>query len=193
MIFNALDKIRRGAILTMILLFTLGIVLLLIPLEYVPTLIIVLGYALLIFSMILALNFISCNKSLIEFLKFVFGLAVGVVGVFVLVFRDNTLVILTWLAGLGMIFYGLFTLVHSLTFARRARRKAWWVLTVLAVVTVALGVVMFINPWFVETNMRMKVIAIAVLFMALVSGLRLVLEWPIKLEDKEVKEDVKES
>lgn len=182
MIFEALDKIKRNAVLTVIIFAALGAIMLILPAKYVLTLILCLGYSLVICAFVFMLDFISSAKSLMDHFKFVGALITLIAGILVLVFRDNTMEVLAWLFGAVMVFDGLRTLIHSFTYARRSRRRAWWLLTVLSVFLIAGGVILFLNPWFGTPGSLMNVIGGAVLFSAVVSTLRLIWIWPVKKE-----------
>ena len=62
-------------------------------------------------------------NALREYLKFIAALLLGIAGLFVLVYRDNTMRTLAWLSGFLMLLDGVRTLFFSLTYARRARRN----------------------------------------------------------------------
>ena len=132
MLFESLDKIKRNAIFSAILLIALGVAILLCPKEYIATLILGFGYTLVVISIVMALNFLSSQKSLIDYLKFVGALIIAFAGVGTLVFRTDVMFVLAWLFGFLLIVDGLRTLIHSFTYARRSGRKAWWVLSILS-------------------------------------------------------------
>ena len=182
MLFDSLDKIKRNAIFSAILLAALGIIILICPKEYIPTLILGCGYTLAVVAIVMILDFFSSNKSLMDYLKFIGAMLLAFAGIAVLLFRDDIMNVLAWLFGFLLILDGLRTLIHSFTFARHSRRKAWWVLTILSAFMMVGGVMLFINPWFATPDSLMKVIGAVVLFSALVSSLRLIWTWPVKKE-----------
>ena len=182
MLFESLDKIKRNAIFTAILLVALGAVMLICPNTYIPTLILVFGYTLIILALVMMLDFYSSKKSLMDYAKFVGALALGIGGLCVLLFRSETMKVLAWLFGLLLIFDGLRTLIHSFTFSRRSQRRAWWMLTILSALMMVAGVMLFLHPW-IGTPISLKhVIGTAILFSAVVSALRLIWTWPVKKE-----------
>ena len=69
MLFESLDKIKRNAIFSSILLMALGIVILLCPMVYVPTMILGGGYVLLITAIVMMLEFFFGKKMLMSYLK----------------------------------------------------------------------------------------------------------------------------
>jgi uncharacterized membrane protein HdeD (DUF308 family) len=93
--------------------------------------------------------------------------------------------VLAWLFGILLVLDGVRTLIHSFTFAKRSRRKAWWVLTILSIAMMVAGVMLFLNPWFRDQDSLLKVIGGCIFFAALVSGLRLIWTWPVR-KDKQI-------
>ena len=182
MLFESLDKIKRNAILSAILLAALGAIILLCPDVYIPTLILGAGYALIIIALVFIMDFFSSNKSMMDYLKFTGSLILVIVGICVLVFRGETIMVLACLFGFLLFLDGVRTLIHSFTYSRRSHRKAWWVLTILSLLLMAIGVMLFLNPWFGELGTLTNAVGTAVLFAAVVSGVRLIWTWPVKKE-----------
>ena len=188
MLFQTLDKLRRQSILAAILMMALGVVMLICPENYVNTLVVTVGYGMIVFAIVEMLEFISSKKALIHYIIFTGALIIAILGVFILIYNQDLLKALGWLFGFVLLQDGLFTLLNALLFARRSNRKGWWMLVVLAVALMALGVLIFLNPWWNSPSLLMKVIGSALLFSAFVSALRLVWIWPFKNE-KEDAED----
>lgn len=180
MLFESLDKLKRNSILSAILLIFLGAVIIVCPQAYIPALTLALGYTLVIIAIVLILNFLSGKKSLMEYLKFTVALILGLVGIAALVYRNDIMRVLAWLFGFLLVLDGGRTLFHSLTYARRSQRKGWWVLTILSVLLIVAGILIFANPWWNSPDMLMKVIGCAVFFSAIVSGIRLIWTWPVR-------------
>ena len=180
MLFESLDKLRRNSILSAILLTTLGAVILICPDVYIPTLILVLGYSLIILALVMILNFFSNAKTLMEYIKFICALLLLIGGICVLVFRGDTLRVLAWLFGLMLILDGGRTVFHSFAYSRRSQRKGWWLLTILSLLLAAAGVILLLNPWWDTPEKLMKVIGCALLFSAVISGIRLIWTWPLR-------------
>ena len=126
------------------------------------------------------LDFFSGKKSLMDYLKLVLALALGIIGVCVLVFKSDIMRVLAGLFSFLLVLDGARTLYHSLTYARRSGRNGWWVLTILSLLLIGAGVVLFVNPLWNTPDMLMKVIGCAVLFSAVVSGIRLIWTWPLR-------------
>lgn len=180
MLFESLDKIRRNSIMSAILLATLGFIMLICPASYVPALILVFGYTLVVIAIVMMLNFLSSNKSLMEYLKFIGAIIFIIVGLSVLIFRDDIMRVLAWLFGFLLVLDGLRTLIHSFTYARRSERKGWWVLSILSALLMIAGIALFVNPWWNTTDMLMKVIGGTVLSSAIISAIRLIWTWPLR-------------
>ena len=106
MLFDSLDKLKRNSIMSAILLIALGVIIMICPNEYIPSLTLVFGYTLLVVAIVIILNFFSGKKSLMEYLKFSGALVLGIVGVCVLVFRSDIMHFLAWLFGFLMILDG---------------------------------------------------------------------------------------
>ena len=87
-----------------ILLMALGAVIIICPLKYMGELTLVGGYTLLLVALVMILNFFSSNKSLMEYIKFCGALILGLVGLCVVVFRDDIMQVL-------FLFLDFFTLI----------------------------------------------------------------------------------
>lgn len=115
-----------------------------------------------------------------DYIKFVAALAIFIVSICVLVYRSDIVPVLEWLFGLLLILDGARTLIHSFTYARRSQRKGWWVLTILSLLLILAGAILLVNPWWDTPSKLTKVIGCAVLFSAIISGLRLFWTWPLR-------------
>ena len=182
MLFESLDKLKRNSIMSAILLVALGAVMMICPKEYIGSLTLMFGYTLVVVAIVMILNFFSGKKSLMEYLKFAGALVLLIVGLCVLVFRSDIMRVLAWLFGFLLILDGVRTMIHSFTYSRRSKRKAWWVLTILSLLLIASGVILFVNRWWDTPEMLMKVIGCAIFFSSIVSAVRLFWTWPLKNE-----------
>lgn len=180
MLFDSLDKIKRNSIMSAILLIALGSIILICPESYIGMLTLIFGYTLIIIAIVMFLNFFSSNKSIMEYLKFVGALVLGIIGISVLIFQNDIMRVLAWLFGFLLIADGARTLFHSFTYARRSERKGWWVLTILSILLMVAGIVLFVNPWWDTPEKLMKVIGGTVFFSSLVSAIRLIWTWPLR-------------
>lgn len=191
MLFQTLDRLKRQSTLAAILMMALGVVMLICPESYVNTLVVTVGYGMIVFAIVEMLEFVASKKALIHYILFTGALIIAILGVFILIYNQDLLKALGWLFGFVLLQDGLFTLLNALLFARRSNRKGWWMLAILAAALMVLGVLIFLNPWWDSPSLLMKVIGGALLFSALVSALRLVWIWPFKNE-KEDEEDASE-
>ena len=173
MLFQTLDKLKRQSILAAILMMALGVVMLICPESYVNTLVVTVGYGMIVFALVEMLEFVASRKALIHYILFTGALIIAILGVFILIYNQDLLKALGWLFGFVLVQDGLLMLV------------------ILAVVLLVLGVLIFLNPWWDSPSLLMKVIGGALLFSALVSVLRLIWVWPFKNE-KEGAEDAAE-
>ena len=190
MLFQSLDKLKRQSILAAILMMALGVVMLICPESY-DTLVVTVGYGMIIFALVEMLEFIVSKKALIHYIIFTGALFIAILGVFILIYNQDLLKALGWLFGFVLVQDSLFTLLNALLFARRSNRKGWWMLIIFAIVLMALGVLIFLNPWWDSPTLLMRIIGGALLFSAFVSTLRLIWVWPFK-NGKESAEDASE-
>lgn len=179
MLFEELSKIKRSSIMTSIILVVIGIVMIMCPARYVDALVAVLGYSMLILSVVMMLNFISAKKSLVNYIKFAGALVLMLLGIAVLVFT-NIVLIIGIVFGLVLIGDGLLTMINTYMYVRRAQRKGWWVLILLSLLMIAAGVIILVNPWWNEPVKLFDVIGVMLLFSSVVSIVRLFIIWPIK-------------
>ena len=180
MLFDSLDKLKRNSILSSILLMTVGVVILICPDRYIRSLTVISGYTMLVFAIVMMLEFISSKRSLMDYLKFTGSLVIAIVGMCVLIFSNDIVRVLAWLFGFLLLCDGGRSMYHSLTYARRANRPCWWILTVFSALLMVAGIIIFANPWWDTPSMLMKVIGGVVLFAAAVSILRLIWTWPLR-------------
>ena len=155
------------------------------------TLVVTVGYGMIIFALVEMLEFIVSKKALIHYIIFTGALFIAILGVFILIYNQDLLKALGWLFGFVLVQDSLFTLLNALLFARRSNRKGWWMLIIFAIVLMALGVLIFLNPWWDSPTLLMRIIGGALLFSAFVSTLRLIWVWPFK-NGKESAEDASE-
>ena len=180
MLFEGLGKLKRQSIMASIALLAAGIVLIICPDRYIGTLINILGIVMLISACILILDFISSEKSLMDFVRMTCALVLGIVGGVVLILDTNTIYVLAWLFGIALIVYGVYSLLHALVFARRSGRTGWWVMVLLSALLIFSGVIIIIHPYWDTPAALLGIIGWTVVFSAIVSALRLIWVWPIK-------------
>ena len=183
MLFESLDKIKRNSIFSAIILMALGVVMFICPEEYINSFILGAGYLLVITAMVIMLDFFVSKKALMDYIMFVVGLIVLILGGCVLVFDENVMNVLARLFGVFLVADGSRTIFHAFAYARRSERKGWWVLVVLSVLLIIAGVGIFCNPIFKTPIGLMKGIGATILFSAFVSAFRLIWTWPLRNVD----------
>ena len=179
MLFKELDKLKRSAVMTTIILMFIGFILLLLPETYIPFLSSALGFILLVVLVVAVLDYIGSAKALIHYFRLALGLLAGVVGFALFVFDGLFVSALSWLVGTVPILIGMYGIYHALAFARRSGRRGWWILIILSAAMILFGGVIFGNPWVDSPRAVMQVIGGTLMFSAFVSALRLIWIWPI--------------
>ena len=182
MLFNELDKIKRSAVMTTIVLIFVGNILLVIPESYIPVIGGALGYGLLVTACMVLFHFIASQKSLIHYIELTIGLFSGLLGITIFVFDNLILQMLSLLVGIIPILLGVYGILHALVFARKSGRKGWWILIVLSALLLVFGILLWIHPWVNSAREVMRVIGGTLMYSAFVSILRLIWLWPIKQE-----------
>ena len=182
MLLQQLDKLKRSSIMTSIILIVVGLGMIICPESYIPAAVAVLGYGMIIFAIVLVLDFISSKKVLINYISFTIALLFSLLGGSILVFRNLVVLLLGLAFGLNQVLSGAAELYNALTYARRSGRKGWWVLAVLAVLSILFGLIVLINPWWHSTAAMFDVLGVMLLFSSLVGIVRLIFIWPIRNE-----------
>ena len=180
MLFEELGKIKRSTIMTAILAAVTALVMIMCPPAYMDAFVAVLGYVLIILATVWILQFISGKKSLINYCYLTGALLTALLGIGVLVFSEDMMLIISIVFGLVLIIDGIVSMTNAFVYARRAQRKGWWVLIVLSLLLLAAGLIVMINPWWKEPAELFDVVGFTLLFSALVSTIRLFLLWPIR-------------
>ncbi len=180
MLFEALGKLKHQIIISSVVMMILGLLLLIIPEQYDGILVNLLGYATLLLGSVMIWDFIGSNKKLKDFILFIAALLLIVLGIFVLVSGDKTLIVLSVFFGILLIVDGLHSAVHAWMYARRAGKKWWWVLLLLCILLIGAGIIILNNPWWDSIHSFVKVIGGTVLFASAVGIVRLVLVWPLR-------------
>ena len=171
MISDTLNKLKWHSIMTGIILAAIGLVMVTCPEPYMLTLISALGAVMLIAAVVLTLEFISSKKSLMDYVRLIAALLLGIAGAAVLAYEADAKVVISVIRGLYLLLFGLFCMYHAFVFARRSGRKGWWVLVILSAIMLFLGVMSFVEPGSTfEEEFRNT--GWVVIFSAVVSGLR---------------------
>jgi uncharacterized membrane protein HdeD (DUF308 family) len=109
------------------------------------------------------------------------AILIGLLGLAVLVFRNDVLQILKWTFGILLIGQGIEHLYNAFMYVKPSERKGWWFLAILAVVLIGAGVFILINrEWTTDTKTMLWGIGLTLLIDAAVGIIRLIWIWPIK-------------
>ena len=189
MLFQELGKLKRTTIMFSIVMMTVGIVMILCPDSYTGALIDVLGFVALIAATVMVLEFIGGKRSAGDYISLTISLIIGILGLCVLVFNDETSTILhtlSWIFGIFLIIDGIHSLLNALVYGRRAGRKGWWILAILAGLLMLFGVIMII--YFnlkdaLKPHNLLVTFGWLLLFSSAVGIVRLIMVWPIKKEE----------
>ena len=179
MLFRSLDKLKRTAIMTTIVLMFIGNILLVLPEAFIPFLSDALAFVLLVTCVVGIFDFISSKKALIHYIYLFVSLFAGLLGVMFFTFDTLLTDVLYWVVGVLPILAGIYGVYHALAFARRSGRKGWWILIVLSLFLMVFGGFIFYNPWMDSPQAVMQVIGGTLMYSAFLSALRLVWLWPI--------------
>ena len=180
MIIQALDKIKQQTIISSLLLMIVGLVMLIIPVRHDGVLVEILGYIILLVSGVMIWDFMGAEKKLSSWILFTAALLLMVLGLFILLFGDDILKVLSVLFGVLLIVDGLHSAVHAWMYARHSGKKWWWILLILSISLIVAGVVILNNPWWHAEHSFLKVIGGVMLYAAAVGVVRLILVWPIR-------------
>ena len=188
MLFDELGKMKRSSIMTSIILMAVGLMMIVCPQSYIGSLVDGFGYAMVIYSAVLVLNYISSRKTLMNYILLTGALIVLLAGLAVLVFNtgDNRVLrILSWLFGVLLVVDGGHTLLHAVIYARRAQRKYWWVLIIFAGLLILFGAIILLNlrfQWWNTPKALIQVIGGFMIYSSVVGILRMLWVWPIRPE-----------
>ena len=180
MLFEGLDRLKRSAILSTIILMITGNILLVLPDSVLPFINELLGFALLVVSVVSIFNYLASKKALIHYIYLSIGLFCGMIGICFLVFEGLLTQLLIWMVCVFPVISGLYGIYHALMFARRSGRKGWWILIALSLALIVFGGFVFYNPWMDSTTGTMRIIGGTMMYTAIVSGLRLIWLWPVQ-------------
>ncbi|MBR2259530.1 MAG: DUF308 domain-containing protein [Blautia sp.] len=169
--------------MTIVLLMFTGLTMFLIPVSYVPMLGKLLGFTLLVFSILRIMDFFSSNKALIHYINLSIGLLCGLLGIMLFALDSFFLAALNWLVGTLPIVIGGYGLYHALTYARRSGRKGWGMLVLFDCLLLLFGTILFVNPWADDPRKLLYVIGGTLFYSAAVYSVSLFWIWPFRLDD----------
>lgn len=165
-----------------IALMAAGVIIVICPENYIEALISVLGVLMLITAIVMILDFLDSQKSLINFVLLTAALVLAIVGSIILILDLETIYVIAWIFGIALILAAVYSAIGALVFARRSGRKAWWVLLILSALLLLFGLIIIINPFWDTPGALLKIIGLMIIFTAIVSALRLIWIWPIRSE-----------
>ena len=176
MLFQELGKLKRSSII----LAAVGVLMIICPRQYVNALVSTLGYGMLVYAVVLGLDFVSGKKTLMSYVHLTLALVLALVGIAIVAFETDVVKAIGLIFGVILVGDGIVGIVNAWMYARRAGRKGWWVLIVLNVLLILCGLIVLVNPWWNEPTMLFDVIGGMLLFTSIVSIVRLFYLWPIR-------------
>ena len=180
MLFQEMGKLKRGMIMTSVIMMAVGILMLICPERYVGMLVAALGYGLLILAAVIGLEFFSSKRVLINYIYLTVGMLIGILGVSVLFYRSDVLRVLGLVFGIFLVVEGLNELLNTWKYARRARHQGWGFMILLSLLLILAGAAVLANPWWNTPSSLMKVIGGMLLFSSAVGIVHVILIWPFK-------------
>ncbi|MDO4864167.1 MAG: DUF308 domain-containing protein [Ruminococcus sp.] len=181
MLFKELDKIKRSVIMTSIVLMFAGLLLLLLPYEYVPFLSAVLGFGLLVACVHSIFSFIGSSKVIMRYFQLSFGLILGILGIALWCYDRMFMELLSYVVGIVPILIGVYGVFHAIIYAKRSRRKGWWIMVPLSLGLLAFGIFIFVEPRMRTEEVLMQVTGGVMMSCSLISTLRLIWLFPVKV------------
>jgi uncharacterized membrane protein HdeD (DUF308 family) len=180
MIYEGLNSLRRSAIMTTLVLLSFGVLLLIMPEAYLPSLILAAGSVMIILSLGMVFDFISSNKALIHYVYLTSALALGIAGIAVIIYMNDIIFTIGFFFGLFLILESIHGIYHSWVYAKRSGRSGWWMLIPLYVIQIVLGFLVMLNPCWSSPGAFKQIIGAVIVFASIVSTLKLVFIWPLR-------------
>ena len=180
MFSRELDKLKRSVITTSIVLLFAGLLLYLIPAEYIPIINIASGFTLLVICVVTVFIFLGSSKILIRYLQLCGGLTMGLAGIALWIFDDMFIRLLTLMIGILPAVISIPSMFHAFAYLRRSGRKGWWILVLCPLALMAFAVFVLWNPWLKDENAVMNAAGTVLISTAVVNALRLIWLRPAK-------------
>ncbi|MBR4510552.1 MAG: DUF308 domain-containing protein [Ruminococcus sp.] len=174
MFSRELDKLKRSVITTSIILMFAGLLLFLIPAEYIPVINIAAGFALLVICVVTMFIFLGSPKILIRYLQLCGGLCMGLAGIALWIFEDMFIRLLTLMIGILPALISIPSIFHAFASKRRSGRKGWWILVLCPIALMGFAVFVLWNPWFKNEHAVMHAAGAVLICTAIVNALRLI-------------------
>ena len=181
MLFKELDKIKRSVIMTSIVLMFAGLLLLLLPYEYIPFLSAGLGFGLLVTSVYSIFSFIGSSKVIMRYAQLCLGLVSGILGIALWCYDRMFMELLSFVVGIVPILVGLYGIFHAIIYAKRSHRKGWWIMVPLSLALLAFGIFIFVEPRMRTEKVLMQVTGGVMMSCSLISTLRLIWLFPVRV------------
>ena len=180
MFSRELDKLKRSVITTSIVLLFAGLLLYLIPAEYIPIINIASGFTLLVICVVTMFIFLGSSKILIRYLQLCGGLTMGLADIALWIFDDMFIRLLTLMIGMLPAVISIPSIFHAFAYLRRSGRKGWWILVLCPLALMAFAVFVLWNPWLKDENAVMNAAGTVLISTAVVNALRLIWLRPAK-------------
>ena len=149
-----------------IVLAVLGVTLIIWPNNAAELLTRIVGIAIVLLSVVEIIVFIvSKNKEAMEIIALVGSILFAAGGIFLIVNPGWLVGFFNIIFGVVICLYGLFGIVNSIAFARRAG-GLWWIGLILSVIAIAFAALIFMNPVWIS-NILMIAIGVSLLVAAL--------------------------
>ena len=107
MLFQSINKIKRSSVIMSMILIAVGLAMVICPERYIDTLVSSMGCLALILAVVMILDYLNSKKVLMNTVMLGCAMAIGLMGLSVLVFSDKILKLLGWLFGVLLVLQGI--------------------------------------------------------------------------------------
>ncbi|GAA4654470.1 hypothetical protein GCM10023142_16080 [Anaerocolumna aminovalerica] len=153
---------KTGYIVMSLLLCILGIVIIIHPEVSANTLCIMIGVLLICYGIFKVIGYLSKDLFRLAFqFDLAFGLLVVTVGIIMILRPTHMITLVNFVLGIIILSDGLFKVQIAIDSKKFGIRK-WWLITILAVIAIAFGILLMIDP-FTSTNLLMIMLGSALL------------------------------
>lgn len=160
---NILREQRRSSMIAAVITILLGVLLIFVPNRSARFLCALLGGALVLTGAIYILGWLSKRRQTGFPVWFLLpGVILTALGLWLLTNPASVIVLIQYIFAAILIFHGVIDLQGAVSLARQGWER-WWLDILLAVLTLALGVLIFINP-FGTTEVLMMAIGVSLVF-----------------------------
>ena len=161
---NALLRQRRtSSIIVALISIVLGVVLIMYPKDAATIFVIVCGYSLIALGIYYAIVYFA-RKSGVAMLQaeLLLGIVLLLIGIWIVTKSQSVIALLQYVVGALIVIHGIIDLQASLNI-KRAGFEKWGMSLILSIVTLALGVLIILDP-FSATEVLMVVIGVVLVF-----------------------------